>query len=214
MSTFFGCYAQIPRFNCHVDLQIRWICLDFEVQRPRRSLLNLFHAGFILDPCLASSIRMLPIIYFKHVLSTFFVEIKSISVSSARERERERCSEAQADGLRIWKRCWIGLKDSDGSLKSFESTEFALLQGWEHPRFGDVRVRVLVAHFERLHPAVQWHLARQVVLGRTWWHRRYKSLACRQTSWWVWLVRQWRGVLLCTKMLSCAMLRLLRLGQG
>ena len=70
MSTFFGCYAQIPRFNrfnSHVDLQIPWSCLDFEVQRLRRSLLNLFHAGFILDPCLASSIRMLPIIFFKHV---------------------------------------------------------------------------------------------------------------------------------------------------
>ena len=93
MSTFFGCYAQIPRFNrfnSHVDLQIPWSCLDFEVQRPRRSLLNLFHAGFILDPCLASSIRMVPIIFFKHVLSTFFVKIKAISLSSARERERER----------------------------------------------------------------------------------------------------------------------------
>ena len=100
MSTFFGCYAQIPRFNSHVDLQIRWICLDFEVQRPRRSLLNLFHAEFILDPCLASSIRMLPIIYSKHVLSTFFVKIKAISLSSARERERERINENKRDVLR------------------------------------------------------------------------------------------------------------------
>ncbi|CAL1125910.1 unnamed protein product [Cladocopium goreaui] len=43
------------------------------------------------------------------------------------------------------------------------------LQGFEHPRFSDLRVRVLVAHFERLHPAIQWHLARHadILVGVT-----------------------------------------------
>ena len=60
------------------------------MQRPRRSLLNLFHAGFISDPCLASSIWMLHIVLKCSVLSTTFLKLTSISLSSERERERER----------------------------------------------------------------------------------------------------------------------------
>eukprot|EP00439_Symbiodinium_sp_Y106_P076884 s168_g15.t4 len=43
------------------------------------------------------------------------------------------------------------------------------IAGWQHPTAPEVQVVVLVAHFERLHPAAQFHLARQadVLVGVT-----------------------------------------------